>query len=1057
MARASTGCGWIALLVAGSLATGGCSPPDRAVAYRIQSRDQLIGGPGAIGDVNDYMLENDRIRVIIQDIGYSRGFAIFGGSIIDADLVRPRQAGSSTGSGGKDVFGEMFPAFFLEALDPKSIEIVDDGKAGGAATLRVKGRGNEFLAMTELMMSTVLGAENLLFETDYALAPGKNYVEITSRVINNDPRGRSHAFHNIEFSGVSVPIPMGDALLLSDKTPSFVPGDGGYDQRLFMEERYAVPIQLPALPGLVSEFVAASGDGVSYGFLPAPAGDGNFIQKHMDIYSTYPGHPTDHSLVIPFSASSLTPAFFANPPDLLGPNETFAYSRYLIVGSGDVGTIADTVHEILGDPVGTLSGRVREQPSLAPVANASVIIFDDRQQPIDQLDTDAEGSFRGTLRPGSYSATIVYEHRRVPAPKPFAIEVGKRTYLELGSAAPARLVVTVNDTSGRKIPARATLVGTSDERDLGLPPYQTLYNPQIGEPFRYTDMIDDTADPKTRQYIEAVLIGSDGVITGEARPGVYQVFISRGPEYSVSVAPIELKPDQTTVVAAILERTVDTRGYVSGDFHVHSQASPDSAAWTKPRLIDAAAEGLEVLVSTDHNYVVDYAPTIAALDLTQWLTSIVGIELTTLEMGHFNAYPLRYQIGPPTHGAPPWFKRTPDEIFASLRALGDERTIVQVNHPRDTILGYFVQYRFDHETLQAPGQQGLIAPNPETHPEYLGENFSLDFDALEILNGKRLDLVHDYRVPAVLPPPPLPDEIPPAGELLRNNDGTIAFPGAADDWMSLLEAGVVFTGMANSDSHHVRKAEIGYPRTYVGVTDDSDGRFDTDQVVAGVRRHDAVMSNCPFIRMQVGDRGIGSLVASSGGTVGVDIEVQTSSWCRPEILNVYLGKQLAATISIPFEEARKFKRHVELPARADTFVIAEVTGSQSTFPIVPGYEVPSIEMSKALSSIGSNLGLSLDSWGNLRPRQKQLVTPYALTNPIFIDGDGDGQWQPIASTSTPLRDADLAAGSAKSARAKRRNLLPRSARVDHPIFHLDDDAPANDLRRLLLKRQADSQ
>lgn len=1055
MARARTGGGGWVLLVVGVLAIGACPPPDRAVAYRIQSRDQLIGGPGAIGDVNDYMLENDKIRVILQDVGYSRGFAIFGGSIIDADLVRPRQAGSSAGSGGRDAFGEMFPAFFLEALDPKSIEVVDDGSAGGAATLRVKGRGNEFLAMTELMMSTVLGAENLLFETDYSLAPGKNYVEITSRVINNDPRGRGHAFHNIEFSGISVPIPMGDALLLSNKTPSFIPGEGGYDQRLFMEERYTVPIQLPAIPGLVSEFVAASGDGVSYGFLPAPAGDANFIHKHMDIYSTYPGHPTDHSLVIPFSASSLTPAFYANPPDLLGPDETFSFTRYLIVGSGDVASVADTVHEILGDPVGTLSGRVREQPSLTPVAGVSVIVFDEQQQPIDQFTADAEGTFRGTLRPGRYSATVVHQNRRVPAPQPFAIEVGKRTYLELGIHAPARIAITVNDSAGRKIPARATLVAVSDERDLGLPPFKTIYNPQIGESFRATDMVDDTADPKTRQYIEAILIGSDGTITGEARPGPYQVFISRGPEYSVSVAPVELRAGETVVVAAILERVVDTHGYVSGDFHVHSQASPDSAAWTKPRLIDAAAEGLELLVSTDHNYIVDYAPTIAALDLSQWLTSIVGIELTTLEMGHFNAYPLRYQIGPPTHGAPSWFKRTPQELFDSLRGLGDERTIVQVNHPRDTIMGYFNQYRFDHETLVAAGQQGLIAPNPETHPEYLAANFSLDFDAIEILNGERLDLLHDFRVPAVLPPPPLPEEIPPAGELLRNNDGTIAFPGTVEDWLALLETGVVLTGMANSDSHRLRRAEIGYPRTYIAVADDSAGRFSADDVVAGVKRHAAVMSNCPFIRLQVGTQGPGSLVASSAGSVGVDVEVQTSTWCRPETLNVYLGKQVAATISIPFEEARKFTRHIELPASVDTFVVAEVTGSQSAFPIVPGKEVPSIELNKALSSVGSNLGLDLDSWGNLRPQERQHVTPYALTNPIFIDGDGDGQWQPIASSSTPLRSADPTPGSGKS-RSKSRSLLPRTARIDHPIFHLDADAPTSDLRRLLLTRAADS-
>jgi len=152
--------------------------------------------------------------------------------------------------------------------------------------------------MTELMMTTVLGPENLLFETDYALAPDKNYVEIT--------RGSSTTIHavaatlfTISSSAASRCHSMGDALLFSDKTPTFIPGDGGFDQRLFLEERYSLPIQLPAIRVWSPSSWRPAADGVSYGFLPAPAGNGNFIQKHIDIYSRYAGAPTDHSLVIP--------------------------------------------------------------------------------------------------------------------------------------------------------------------------------------------------------------------------------------------------------------------------------------------------------------------------------------------------------------------------------------------------------------------------------------------------------------------------------------------------------------------------------------------------------------------------------------------------------------------------------------------------------------------------------------------------------------------------------------------------------------------------------------
>ena len=99
------------LLLGGGLVS--CSDEGRSYAGRVQTPMELIGGPGALGAVGDYLLANDRVRVIIQDKGWSRGFGVFGGGIIDADIVRPGTQSSPTGGTGKDNFGESFPAFFL--------------------------------------------------------------------------------------------------------------------------------------------------------------------------------------------------------------------------------------------------------------------------------------------------------------------------------------------------------------------------------------------------------------------------------------------------------------------------------------------------------------------------------------------------------------------------------------------------------------------------------------------------------------------------------------------------------------------------------------------------------------------------------------------------------------------------------------------------------------------------------------------------------------------------------------------------------------------------------
>src|SRR5690606_5569019 len=101
--------------------------------------------------------------------------------------------------------------------------------------------------------------------------------------------------------------------------------------------------------------------------------------------------------------------------------------------------------------------------------------------------------------------------------------------------------------------------------------------------------------------------------------------------------------------------------------------------------------------------------------------------------------------------------------------------------------------------------------------EFALENFSLEFDAVEILNGKRFDLLHTYRSPEEPPPPPVPDPVPPPGEIVRDAVGQIAFPGAVEDWFVLLNRGHRFTALGASDSHKIDGDEPGFPRTYLLV------------------------------------------------------------------------------------------------------------------------------------------------------------------------------------------------------------------------------------------------
>src|SRR5207248_3078979 len=111
-------------------------------AKQVGERSELVGGPIAMADVGDYLLENDRIRVAILGPRDSPGPGLYGGSIVDVDVVRDR-LDTSNDAQGHDRFAELFPVANLLVPDPKSTEVsvLADGSDGNEAAIRVEGVG----------------------------------------------------------------------------------------------------------------------------------------------------------------------------------------------------------------------------------------------------------------------------------------------------------------------------------------------------------------------------------------------------------------------------------------------------------------------------------------------------------------------------------------------------------------------------------------------------------------------------------------------------------------------------------------------------------------------------------------------------------------------------------------------------------------------------------------------------------------------------------------------------------------------------------------------------
>ena len=1041
--------GPLALLALAGLATCDDATPGTS-AREVSTRTELIGGPSALGELGDWVLENDKIRIVIQDVGFSRGFGVYGGSLIDADLVRPLRPGQAHGGHGRDQFGELFPIFFIEALEPQSVEVVDPGGDGATARVRVRGTGADFLSLTKAINRAIVNSHELPvnplellepqklegdpqieFQVDYALEPGSRAVEIATTLRNLTERPlpipsqtATTLLGTLLGDLENFDVPLGFVALCGAGNRIFAPGYG-YDIRFALDDSREVEgLSFPALPGLlVPGLLSTSSNGVSYGLFSDPkAGVEGFVAGRVNaagenIYEkAYDTTVDEDTMLVPFIASAFTGVFYAQPPNELAAagedGDEFTYHNIFVVGDGDAGSIFDELYRLRGVETGKLEGRVRDALSLAAVDRASVLVYRDGSI-VNQFYTNADGVFLGRLAPGDYTARV--QHDPVLSdPVPFTVKKSKGTYIELAKPASARIVVSVRDGAGRPLPAKATVVGRYDPAHAGKLGRRFLFDLAAGEHWRTTDMVPDDPDkPETLRYIETFGFTEGGRVELEVPAGhTWDVVVSRGIEYSVEKFTVSPKAGQVEVLGAELSRVVDTSGHISADFHLHQAPSLDSSISLHDRVSSGAAEGVEYLVATDHNFITDFKPAIEQAGLQDWLGSMIGLELTTLESGHFNGFPMKRDAGLITKGSFEWSLRPPQYIFDELRrlgSLGPDKTIVQINHARDSILGYFAQYGLTALGGDVPPPAApvgldfsrVISPSGPAFFECdrdedgnIGDcasTYSADFDALEVLNAGLLNQIHHARMPKSVEGLEIPDEtksdLPPEGSILCE-DGDVAFPGAVDDWFNLLNRGDRYTGLANSDAHG--RSEIGYPRTYLRLGKDHPGRVTDLEVVDAVQGFRAIMTNGPFVELFVNGQPIGSELSDTDGEVEVRVEVRAAPWVDIARGRIVVNGETVETFDIGDDARGAFEvtRTVALPR--DAWIVAEITGDESMFPVAEPYEVPPLLINDAFASIAGPLGFGSSVFGELEPTRTGPIKPLALTNPIWVDVDGGG-------------------------------------------------------------------
>ncbi len=885
-----------------ALSLAAASASAQLVAERITPENAArlqLHGPDADGGIDDFALQNGTLCAVIAAAAHEAPISPQGGGLLD--LVRCGNA--------NDQWSALVPLVNLSRSNVVPVTELRSERDERSARVIASG-----------------GRPGLRIETTYALdLATPDVLSITTQLSRGEGGERMFAFGEVTFHAVGQLRAF--SLLRRDLAQSV---------------GFAHPSGDPSSPlTMLSGIVAADAHVLVGGDEIAPGLSYGIALERAERRRA--GGETEPVATFSITGESFTmTGVFARPfwvgggqgaPGLvemaqlplmdLEPGDVLVLERSIRVGeSADVASVSDAWW-----PDGALlSGQVDDATARIHVTTAA-------GAPVTEVRPAADGAFALRLPPGSY---------RLQALAPGGREVVRE--VALGAAPLALEPIALGEAALLALPhgetQRLVFLGTDGTPD-----------PRFGD-----DLLGFRVNGKEVPPGALVNALSLAGIPDDPRevtlaPGHYRVLATRGPEYGVTETQLTLAAgERATLAIPAPARALETPGWIGADFHVHSAESFDTS-WPLARQLAAfAANGSEVLVSTEHDRVHDPRPTLTALGLGDRLIAITGVEVTTAftggdspySIGHFNAYPMRQEPLAFRGGAPRAEGRRLRAVLADL-GRGRGAPFVQMNHPRGHT-GNKLQDGSYFTHLAVAGEpydptRGLDAePNRVLAERDPASGLrDLDYHGVELLNGPSVPRYLQTRA----------------------------------DWLSLLLQGVVHVGVGNSDSH--RAGELpGLPRTYVAVESDSIAGFDETAFFAALRAGHAFATTGPLLDVRLGDAGPGERFVGREGTLHV--RVDAAPWVPVDRLLVHRDAEIVADRKIGRGET------VTLPVSFahDGFLVVEVEGRPDA------------------------------TWSALAPG----FTPLAVANPVFVDANGDGVWtapglpeNPPPLLADPLRSA----------------------------------------------------
>ncbi|MDP2345158.1 MAG: CehA/McbA family metallohydrolase [Deltaproteobacteria bacterium] len=753
--------------------------------------------------------------------------------------------------------------------------------------------------------------------TDYLLKPDSDVIEITTTLINEG---------ELLQAGLGA-----DFLAFGGATPPFSPERGFGEVPLFTK---------------ISFLAGARGKGVNTAY----------VCDQRDV-------------LIPLVESGATVAIC---DDNLFIGSEGGFTRSIIVGDGSLDSVARPAWALRGIATGEVSGSV-DGAVVGTIVSALTAPLpldgsDEGSRVMNEARVAADGSYTMALPPGDY--TLVAH-----VPDITGTNVARSNQVAVALIESGAVVDDV--TAGLLTLGRSghIVVTTTFDDDVTRPAKLTLI--PIGDTQKGSaTLLEFEADGAARYAVT-----NNGTFDVEVPPGRWRVLVTRGFEFSRHDEEVDVVAGGSVFVAATLARAIESVGWLAGEFHQHSLSSLDAVVPLPLKVMENAAEGIEIAVSTEHDNIVDFRPFVEALGLSQHVVAFAGNEVSYQAIGHFNAYPFLIDDADPFRdiGTRLWWLKTLPEMYADIRSAAGTNAIVQINHPRSGGTGALASMKFDPSDGKRIPRD---SPELPTLPPTIYSAWSPQFDALEV--NTNLGSPEQFTADgAVL-----------AG--LAANDAT-AVPVLAD-WFGLMGAGLNVAAMGNSDTHSIDEG-VGYPRTFLFAGNDDATTLSEIQLQDLIRAQRTAIAEGCLLTLEIAGvprMGRGDLLTRAEGDLLV-ARLQAPPHVTVGRLELYVNGVAQKLTAVS---------NGGTPSPDDAIVVDDAAGVLS-LPLAPVVAAGSERLAHTLTDLPlaedavvvvvSRGGSGLDPTGG-----GQVI---CISPPAYVDVDGDGGFTPWLAATEQVTQA----------------------------------------------------